>query len=75
MTNPIPINDMDITCLCVTGHRAESNSQTRRRENQLRRLHQKGIAITPSDLDALQAYSQRIQHHLRVLRATAEIAE
>jgi len=75
MTNSIPTNDMDTASLRVAGHPAESNSPTRRREDKLQRLHQKGIAITPSDLDALQAYSRRIQYHLRVLQATAEIAE
>ena len=75
MMNPIPTNNLETASLRVAERPAESDSQTRRREDKLRRLHQKGIAITPSDLDALQAYSQRIQHHLRVLQATTEIAE
>jgi hypothetical protein len=68
MTNMIPANNMDTLS-------SESNSKPRRREDKLQRLHQKGIAVTPSDLDALHAYSRRIQHHLRVLQATSQVAE
>ncbi|EKD06756.1 hypothetical protein [Limnospira platensis] len=41
------------------------------RQDRLQRLSQKGIIITPSELDEFDAYTQKIRRQLLILKATS----
>lgn len=71
MTNITHTNTLQSSRL-ITGKSPQSKSSNHRREDKLQRLYQKGIVISPSELDEFNAYTEKIRRHLLVLKATSQ---
>lgn len=71
MTTKARTNNLQVSSGLATGNYPELKLSGYISEDRLHRLSQKGIIITPSELDEFDTYTQKIRRQLLILKATS----